>query len=92
MRGEGRGGADTRAAVGDTLVSGMNAVAVSRDRVGAGVTGGAAVRIDGLEGSWYVRDKMHARWRNKIDVYMGEDREAALQWGRRKVEIHWQPD
>ena len=36
-----------------------------------------------------MRDKMHARWRNKIDVYLGEDREAALQWGRRKVEIRY---
>ena len=53
---------------------------------------GTAVRIEGLEGVWYVRDKMHDRWRNKIDIYMGTDLRAALKWGRRKVTIHWAPE
>ena len=47
------------------------------------------MRIEGLDGIWYVRDKMHRRWRNKIDIYMGEDRDAALEWGRRRVTIHY---
>jgi len=77
------------AAWGDQLEPGMKAIAVSRDLLAAGLDYGTAVKIEGLEGTWYVRDKMHARWRNKIDVYLGEDREAALRWGRRKVEIRY---
>ena len=91
LPGQGHGEDHTLAAWGDTLVPGMKAIAVSRDLIGAGLTEGTAVRIDGLEGTWYVRDKMHARWRNKIDIYMGEDRAAALEWGRQRVELRWNP-
>lgn len=89
LPGQGHGEDHSLAAWGDTLVPGMKAIAVSRDLLAAGLDYGTAVKIEGLEGTWYVRDKMHARWRNKIDVYLGEDREAALQWGRRKVEIRY---
>lgn len=92
LPGQGHGEDHTLAAWGDTLVPGMKAIAVSRDLLAIGLTEGTAIKIEGLEGIWYVRDKMHARWRNKIDIYMGEDRSAALQWGRRQVEIRWQPD
>lgn len=89
LPGQGHGEDHSLAAWGDTLVPGMKAIAVSRDLLAAGLDYGTAVKIEGLEGTWYVRDKMHARWRNKIDIYLGEDREAALQWGRRKVEIQY---
>ncbi|MEP1896604.1 hypothetical protein [Alloalcanivorax venustensis] len=89
LPGQGHGEDHSLAAWGDTLVPGMKAIAVSRDLLAAGLDYGTAVKIEGLEGTWYVRDKMHARWRNKIDVYLGEDREAALRWGRRKVEIRY---
>lgn len=89
LPGQGHGEDHSLAAWGDTLVPGMKAIAVSRDLLAAGLDYGTAVKIEGLEGTWYVRDKMHARWRNKIDVYLGEDREAALQWGRQQVDIRW---
>ena len=89
LPGQGHGEDHSLAAWGDTLVPGMKAIAVSRDLLAAGLDYGTAVKIEGLEGTWYVRDKMHARWRNKIDIYLGEDREAALRWGRRKVEIRY---
>jgi len=89
LPGQGHGEDHSLAAWGDTLVPGMKAIAVSRDLLAAGLDYGTAVKIEGLEGTWYVRDKMHARWRNKIDIYLGEDRGAALEWGRRKVEIRY---
>src|SRR5690606_22973291 len=89
LPGQGSGADPSLAAWGDTLVPGMKAIAVSRDLIEAGLDYGTAVRIEGLDGIWYVRDKMHRRWRNKIDIYMGEDRQAALDWGRRRVIIHW---
>lgn len=88
LPGQGAGDDHTLAAWGDTLVPGMRAIAVSRDLIERGLDYGTPVRIEGLEGIWYVRDKMHGRWRNKIDVYMGEDRQAAMEWGRQKVTIH----
>ncbi|MEQ8260014.1 MAG: hypothetical protein RH947_06950 [Alcanivorax sp.] len=89
LPGQGHGEDHSLAAWGDTLVPGMKAIAVSRDLLAAGLDYGTAVKIEGLDGTWYVRDKMHARWRNKIDIYLGEDREAALEWGRRRVEIRY---
>ena len=38
-----------------------------------------------------VMDKMHKRWKQKIDIYMGNDVQAALDWGVREVTIHWTP-
>lgn len=87
--GQGAGDDHSLAAWGDTLIPGMKAIAVSRDLLARGLDYGTPVRIEGLDGIWYVRDKMHRRWTNKIDIYMGEDLEAALDWGRRRVVIHW---
>ncbi|MCH2556594.1 MAG: 3D domain-containing protein [Alcanivorax sp.] len=89
LEGQGAGNDHSVAAWGDTLVPGMKAIAVSRDLIGAGLDYGTPVRIEGLDGVWYVRDKMHSRWQNKIDIYMGEDLDAARDWGRRRVVIHW---
>lgn len=80
-------GDPTITAWGDTLVPGMKSIAVSPDLIEQGLTYGKLVQIKGLEGSYVVNDKMNSRWRNKIDIYMGEDREKALEWGRRNVEI-----
>jgi 3D (Asp-Asp-Asp) domain-containing protein len=79
------------AAWGDRLEPGMRAVAVSRDLLEIGLTRGARVWIDGLEGEYVVLDKMAKRWRNKIDIYMGEDVAAARRWGVREVKIRWSP-
>lgn len=78
------------AAWGDYLRPGMKAVAVSKDLLKQyGLTRGDTIRIKGLEGEYTVLDKMHPRWRKKIDIYMGKDRKAAKLWGRRNVTIHW---
>lgn len=72
---------------GDTLIPGMRSVAVSRDLIRKGLTNGTPLVIEGQEGRFIVNDKMHPRWKNKIDIYMGTDRTKALEWGRREVEI-----
>lgn len=71
------------AAWGDVLKPGMRAIAVSRDLIDKGLTHGTKVRIDGLPGVYTVRDKMAARWRNKIDIYMGQNIAKARDWGIR---------
>jgi 3D (Asp-Asp-Asp) domain-containing protein len=81
----------TLAAWGDRLEPGMRAIAVSRDLLEAGLTRGTRVWIDGLEGEYVVLDKMAKRWRNKIDIYMGDDVDAARRWGVREVRIRWSP-
>lgn len=77
------------AAWGDKLTPGMNAIAVSRDLLELGLTRGVEVEISGLSGKWIVLDKMNKRWTKKIDIYMGLDREAAKQWGKKPVVITW---
>lgn len=72
---------------GDTLYPGLRSIAVSRDLIRRGLTHGTPVVIEGMDGTFVVNDKMHPRWRNKIDIYMGEDRQKAKRWGRRKVKI-----
>lgn len=73
---------------GDKLRPGMNAIAVSRDLIDEGLGHGTKVRIEGFDETFVVRDKMNARWSRKIDILM-EDPEAAREWGKRKVTIHW---
>lgn len=79
------------AAWGDTLQPGMKAVAVSRDLLREGLTRNTLIEIEGLPGRYRVLDKMHPRWTRKIDIYMGEDVQAARAWGVRQVTIRWQP-
>lgn len=78
------------AAWGDRLKPGMNAIAVSRDLIKKGLTHGTKVKIKGLPGVYVVRDKMAARWKNKIDIYMGRDVDAARDWGiQHGIEIEY---
>lgn len=72
---------------GDFLTEDSKAIAVSKDLIEMGLTRNRQVRIEGLEGIYTVLDKMHDRWDRKIDIFMGKDREAAIQWGKRKVKI-----
>ena len=65
----------------------MKAIAVSRDLLNRGFKRGTIVKISGLPGEYVVLDKMNKRWRNKIDIYMGQDVQAARNWGRRNVTI-----
>ena len=77
------------AAWGDQLEPGMKVIAVSRDLISKGLDHNTEVRIEGLEGTYVVRDKMNKRWKNKIDIFMGKDQEKAMKWGKRKVRIYW---
>ena len=76
-------------AYGVRLEPGQRIVAVSRDLEELGLREGVRVRIDGLDGEWRVGDRMHERWRRRIDLYMGEDVGAARRWGKRRVWIRW---
>ena len=49
------------------------------------------VKIEGLDGIYLVKDKMHARWKNKIDIYMGKDIKKAQEWGVKKLSIQYVP-
>jgi 3D (Asp-Asp-Asp) domain-containing protein len=77
------------AAWGARLEPGMRAVAVSRDLLEVGLDDGAEVWIEGLPGTYVVRDKMGKRWKRKVDIYFGNDVEAARDWGVRNLEIRW---
>ncbi|WP_228530324.1 3D domain-containing protein [Tamlana sp. I1] len=76
-------------AFGDSLYPGLKYIAVSRDLLHHELKYNTLVKIEGLEGVYIVKDKMHSRWKNHIDIYMGLDVDAALQWGRRKVCIDY---
>jgi 3D (Asp-Asp-Asp) domain-containing protein len=75
---------------GDTIEPGMKVIAVSRDLIEKGLDHNTRVKIEGFEGEFLVKDKMHYRWKNKIDIYMGEDVQKARKWGRKKVKITYQ--
>ncbi len=75
------------AAWGDTLRPGMKSIAVSRDLIKLGLTHNTMVKIDTFPDTFYVKDKMHWRWRNRIDIYMGKDIQKAREWGRKKLMI-----
>lgn len=74
---------------GDTLAPGMKAIAVSRDLLAMGFSRGVKVTIEGLPGTYVVMDKLNKRWKMRIDIYMGIDKKAAKQWGKRQVKISW---
>ncbi len=76
---------------GDTLIPGEKAIAVSEDLIYKGLKHNTPVRIDGLPGIYFVKDKMNGRWRNKIDIYFGTNIDSAKIWGRKRVSIHFLP-
>lgn len=76
-------------AFGEQLEPGDKAIAVSRDLIRLGLTHGTKVRVEGLPGVYTVQDKMHRRWRNKIDIFFSK-RKRALEWGRKNIEIQYQ--
>lgn len=78
------------AAWNNRLKPGMKIIAVSRDMIKKyGMRNGTKVRIGGLPGYYVVRDKMHKRYKKRIDIYMGLDKRRALRWGRRSVLVYW---
>ena len=74
---------------GDSLQPGMKIIAVSKDLIPLGLDYNTQVKIKGDTSIYLVKDKMHSKWKNRIDIYMGEDKEKALQWGRKKITIHY---
>ena len=74
-------------AFGDSLKPGLKYIAVSRDLLAMGLKHNTPVTIEGLDGLYYVKDKMHHRWKKRIDIYMGLDITAAKEWGRKKLQI-----
>ena len=72
---------------GDSLLPGKKYIAVSRDLIGMGLKHNTPVKIDGFEGIYIVKDKMHTRWKKRIDIYMGLDVKKAKNWGKRKIEM-----
>lgn len=79
----------TITAFGDSLTPGVKYIAVSRDLLRKGLKYNTPVVIEGFSEIFLVKDKMHPKWRNHIDIYMGLDIEAAKAWGRRKVCIDY---
>lgn len=76
-------------AFGDSLKPGLNYIAVSRDLYRKGLKHDTPVKIKGFDSIFFVKDRMHNRWKNKIDIYMGTDVKAAKKWGRKKVSISY---
>lgn len=74
---------------GDTLKPGMKCIAVSRDLIRLGLKHNTMARIDTSSQIYLVKDKMHTRWRKKIDIYMGIDRDKAFNWGRKKIMLYY---
>jgi 3D (Asp-Asp-Asp) domain-containing protein len=84
-QGVGRG---LHGAWGDRLEPGMKTIAVSHDLVALGLTRGAKVSIEGLDGEYIVLDRLPSRWKKRIDIYMGGNVRAARAWGKREVRIY----
>ena len=74
---------------GDTLRPGMQCITVSRDLIALGLDHNTEVKIQGLPGTFLVKDKMNRRFKRHIDLYMGEDVKGAREWGRKKRVIRY---
>ncbi len=77
------------AAWGDSLKPGMKCIAVSRDLLKLGLKHNIPIKIEGLDSIYLVKDKMHRRKRNQIDIYMGVDVKKAKEWGVRSLKIKY---
>ena len=76
-------------AFGDSLKPGLRYIAVSRDLIDSGLVHNTKVKIHGFDSLFTVKDKMHRRWRKRIDIYMGNDIKKARNWGKKKVKIEY---
>lgn len=77
------------AAWGDSLKLGMKCIAVSRDLIGKGLNRNTEVRLEGFDSIFLVKDKMHYKWKNRIDIYMGVDVKKAKKWGVKKLKLEY---
>ncbi len=73
----------------EKLRPGMKVVAVSRDLERMGLTHNTRLKIEGLDGVYRVADRTNKRWTRRVDLYMGTDRKAAREWGKRRLTIEW---
>lgn len=80
------------AAWGDELKPGMKVIAVSPDLIDLGLDHGTEVTIEGLRGRYKVLDRTAGHMTNRIDIYMGDDVEAAREWGVKEVTITWRAE
>ncbi|WOX06587.1 3D domain-containing protein [Microbulbifer pacificus] len=80
------------AAWNNRLRPGDKIIAVSRDLEKHGLTNGAKVKIEGLPGTYTVRDRMNKRYTNRIDVWMEKDLKKARAWGKKQLKIVWHPE
>ena len=80
----------TLTAFGHSLAGADNSIAVSRDLLRAGMDDGTVVKIQGLPGIWVVRDKMHRRWNQRIDIHMGKSWNDAREFGKQTRTIYWE--
>ncbi len=78
-------------AFGDHLEPGVKAIAVSDDLYALGLREGTRVRFEGLPGEWVVEDKMGDRWHRKVDLYLGDNRQAAKEFGVKRLTMRWRP-
>jgi 3D (Asp-Asp-Asp) domain-containing protein len=72
---------------GDSLSNRQKSIAISRDLIPLGLKHNTRVMIEGLPGVYLVKDKMAARWKKRIDIYMGDKVEKAKKWGVKDLSI-----
>jgi len=76
---------------GDKLGSKLQTIAVSRDLLKRGLKRNTVVELHsaGLKGFFLVKDKMHRRWKNRIDIFMGKNKKKAIKWGKKRIKLTW---
>ncbi|APU11822.1 hypothetical protein A5M85_16495 [Cellulophaga lytica] len=79
----------TIAAWGDSLKPGDKYIAVSKDLLKLGLNRNTEVKLEGFSGTYLVKDKMHSKWRNRIDIYMGTDVKKAIEYGVKKINLQY---
>ncbi len=72
---------------GDSLSNRQKSIAISRDLISLGLKHNTKVMIEGLPGVYLVKDKMAARWKKRIDIYMGDKVAKAKKWGVKELSI-----
>ncbi len=77
------------AAWGDSLKPGMKCIAVSKDLLQLGLDRNTEVKLEGFSGIFLVKDRMHSKWRNRIDIYMGVDVKKALEYGVKNIDLQY---
>jgi hypothetical protein len=72
-----------------TVGSRIGAPATRPERGLRAVVRATAYNSEGVPGTWEVVDRM-PRGPRRIDLYFGDDEEAAREFGNRRVRIQWE--